>query len=328
MCLAGLVSVAAACSETTPTAPSPVVTVEGPATSLMCPAGVDLLLNARQQVAVTFPLPTVGGLDATKSECVPGSGSMFSVGTTRVTCSSTVAADLVTSCRFAVRVTSRSLLVTDILAFGDSITSGTVSELLAVQTLSGVSVSYPAQLEGLLQERYPEQTFSIVNAGVDGEGSSGGRARLPGVLDVFRPDVLLLLEGINGLEFLGPENVAEDLEAMVAIAQSRGVSVLLATVLPLGDDKAAQRPGARAAIDDLNQRIRQIAQRRGAGLVDLFSAFSQTPTLIGRDGLHPTEVGYQLMAGEFLGEIISRWEKSEEGPGLSLGSQGQRLPRN
>ena len=327
MCLASLVSVVAACSETTPTAPSPVVTVAGPATSLMCPASVNLLINGGQRVAVTFPLPTIGGLEVTKSVCTPASGSRFSVGTTSVTCASTVAAELATSCSFAVRVTTRRLLVTNIVAFGDSITNGTVSEALAVPTLSGSPVSYPAQLEGLLQERYPQQTLRIVNAGVGGESVPEGQSRLPGVLDRFRPDVLLLLEGIIGLETIGPDRVAADLEAMVASAQSRGISVLLATLLPVGDNKEAKRPSVRAAINDLNQRIQQIAQRPGVGLVDLFATFAQTPTLIGVDGLHPTEVGYRVMAEEFLRAIVSRWE-SAEGPDLSPGAQTYHFPRD
>ena len=319
LCCVALFAAMVACIETTPTTPSPVVSFEGPGfqTALVCPEGVDRVINVGQEVSVSFPAPTIAGQEAGKATCTPASGSVFPVGTTTVTCSATAAADLATNCTFAVRVALRQLAITKIVAFGDSITTGTVSQALAQSTLAGTPLSYPAQLEGLLQDRYPEQNLEIVNAGSGGEDSSEGRARLPGVLNTFRPEVLLLLEGVNRLELVGPENVASDLDAMVATAQSSGVAVLLATLTPVGDIKEIERPGLRTAIDDLNQQIRQIAQDRQLGpVVDLFSLFERTPSLIGRDGLHPTANGYQVMADEFRRAIVSRWELSE-GPVLS-----------
>lgn len=290
----------------------------GSVASLVCPGSVDRLLNELREVSISFPMPTVGGQEVTKSECAPVSGSMFSIGTSTVSCSASVAADLVEGCTFEVRVASRRLTVTNFVAFGDSITSGTVSLAAAMPTLAGIAVSYPAQLQDMLRERYPEQDLTIVNAGRGGEDAGEGRVRLPGVLDVFGPEVLLLLEGINRLELIGVEKVASDLEAMVTSGVSRGATVLLATLTPVGDVKAADRPGVQEAVEDLNERIRQIAQDYSLGpVVDLFAVFEQAPSLIGRDGLHPTADGYRVMADEFMKAIMSRWEETE-GPVLSL----------
>ena len=322
LCLVLLV-VTAACGETTPTAPSVVVNVEGPGflTPLTCPATIDRVINGTGEVLVSFSLPTAGGQEATKSSCSPASGSMFRIGTTTVTCSATEAPDLVSSCTFMVRVTSRSLAATRFVAFGDSITSGIVSTALATPTLAGNPISYPAQLQDSLVERYPDQDFTVINAGVGGEDSAQGRARLPGVLDAFRPEVLLLLEGINRLELTGAARVASNLDAMVAAGRSRGAIVLLATLTPVGNIKEIQRPGVRAAIVDLNRRIWQIARDRRLGsVVDLFAVFERNPSLIGRDGLHPTVAGYRVMADEFLGAIVSRLEQNE-GPAVSLSLQ-------
>ena len=277
---------------------------------------------------VSFSLPTVGGQEATKSSCTPASGSMFSIGTTTVSCSATEAADLVTGCSFMVRVASRRLAVTRFVAFGDSITSGTVSQALALQTLAGNQLSYPVQLRDLLVERYPDQDFTVVNAGVGGEDTSQGRGRLPGVLDVFRPQVLLLLEGIIRLELIGPANVANDLESMVASGLDRGARVLLATLTPVRDIKAIELPGVRAAINDLNRRIRWIAQARTLGpAVDLFVVFERNPSLIGRDGLHPTAEGFRVMADEFMRAIVSRFEQTE-GPAVTLSLPAAQIAGN
>jgi lysophospholipase L1-like esterase len=105
---------------------------------------------------------------------------------------------------------------------------------------------------------------------------------------------------------------------MVTSGVGRGATVLLATLTPVGDVKAAERPGVQEAVEDLNERIRQIAQDHGLGqVVDLFAVFDETPSLIGRDGLHPTADGYRIMADEFMKTIMSRWEETE-GPALSL----------
>lgn len=99
-----------------------------------------------------------------------------------------------------------------IVAFGDSLTFGTgASE----------TESYPAQLERLIGRR-------VIDAGVPGEVSAAGLERLPAVLDEHRPQLLLLCEGGNDfLRQLGKRQAAEHLRAMVRLARSRGVDVLL-----------------------------------------------------------------------------------------------------
>ena len=319
-CSLVVVLVSAACSESAPTAPSALVTLEGPgfSSSLVCSTDIDRVLNMAQEVNVLFPLPAIGGKEVTKSKCEPVSGSLFSIGTTTVTCSATAGPALLASCQFSVRVAMRRLKITKVVAFGDSITSGFVSRAAVMPTLAGPPVSYPAQLKDRIEARYPDQTFTIVNAGLGGENTITGRERLPGVLDTYRPEVLLLLEGINELDNLGATKVANDLKEMVASGLSRGADVLLATLMPVGNVREIQRPGTRAAVQELNEQIRQIARNRNLGpVVDLFSVFKRTPSLLGRDGLHPTAAGYRAIADAFLEAILLRWEVTK-GPMITL----------
>jgi lysophospholipase L1-like esterase len=99
-----------------------------------------------------------------------------------------------------------------VLAFGDSLTFGTgASE----------EESYPAQLEKLIGRR-------VVRAGVPGEVTAQALARLPGALDEHAPRLLLLCIGGNDfLRRLGNSQAEANVRAMVKLAQSRGVSVLL-----------------------------------------------------------------------------------------------------
>jgi lysophospholipase L1-like esterase len=99
---------------------------------------------------------------------------------------------------------------------------------------------------------------------------------------------------------------------MVREAQRRGMPVFLGTLLP-------QRRGACRAFDWLdgvedvsaaNSQIRSMAVTEGANLVDLYPAFAGfTDTLLGPDGLHPSETGYQTMANLFYAAIVQRLDQ-------------------
>jgi lysophospholipase L1-like esterase len=99
-----------------------------------------------------------------------------------------------------------------VLAFGDSLTFGTgASE----------AESYPAQLESLIGRR-------VVRAGVPGEVTAQALERLPAALDEHAPQLLLLCIGGNDfLRRLGNAQAERNVRAMVQLAKSRGVSVLL-----------------------------------------------------------------------------------------------------
>lgn len=102
-----------------------------------------------------------------------------------------------------------------ILAFGDSITYGTGA---------APGESYPAVLERLIGRR-------VVNAGVPGEVTAEGLARLPGVLEQERPALMILCLGGNDLlRHLDRQQAADNLRAMVRLAQERGVAVVLIAV--------------------------------------------------------------------------------------------------
>lgn len=99
-----------------------------------------------------------------------------------------------------------------VLAFGDSLTFGTGA---------AESESYPAQLEKLIGRR-------VVRAGVPGEVTAQALGRLPEALDQHAPRLLLLCIGGNDfLRRLGNRQAEDNVRAMVKLAKSRGVDVLL-----------------------------------------------------------------------------------------------------
>jgi len=102
-----------------------------------------------------------------------------------------------------------------ILAFGDSLTAGTGA--------AGTE-SYPAVLAGMTGRR-------VINAGLLGEISSSGLQRLPELLEREQPALLLLCHGGNDLlRQQDQQQLAENLRAMVGLANEKGVPVLLIAV--------------------------------------------------------------------------------------------------
>jgi acyl-CoA thioesterase-1 len=82
----------------------------------------------------------------------------------------------------------------------------------------------------LLEQKLKAQKIDarIVNASISGETTSGGRTRLPALLDQHKPNLVVLELGANdGLRGL-PVNAAEDnLRTMISLAQKKHAKVLL-----------------------------------------------------------------------------------------------------
>jgi lysophospholipase L1-like esterase len=210
-----------------------------------------------------------------------------------------------------------TLKVTRILSFGDSLTEGVVQPPAAISPMFiDVPASYPAKLQALETARYTSQTITVFNGGRAGERvkDPATRPRFDDDVKQAQPDVLLLMEGTNDLGDYagltgsalqnGITTIVNALEDLVRDAQGRGVAPFVATI-------PAQRPsgsrgGAAGIVAPFNAAVRVMAAKKGATLVDVNA---QLPlSLIGLDGLHPTEEGYEKMAEIFQGALAAVYE--------------------
>lgn len=99
-----------------------------------------------------------------------------------------------------------------ILAFGDSLTAGYVVDK---------QHSYPTVLSQLSGRK-------VVNAGISGEVTKDGLARLADVIDENSPDLIILLEGGNDiLRNHNLEQTKQNLTAMIGLAKEKGVQLVL-----------------------------------------------------------------------------------------------------
>ena len=99
-----------------------------------------------------------------------------------------------------------------ILAFGDSLTYGTGVKKEA---------SYPAILEQL-------SGFKVINEGIPGEISAAGLERLPGLLNEYEPQLLVLIHGGNDiLRKIPHEQTTRHLNQMISLARQRDIKVVM-----------------------------------------------------------------------------------------------------
>jgi len=163
-----------------------------------------------------------------------------------------------------------------VLAFGDSLTAGNGAPQQG---------SYPAQLSRMIN-------LSVINGGVSEEESHQGRDRLANLLDQYRPELLILCHGGNDLLRKRPlAQLEENLEAMIIMAQQRGIQVLLLGV---------PSPGIFLSG---NKVYETVADNTGVELIpDLIADVLSQPALKS-DTIHPNEAGYTEIAETITSEL-------------------------
>ena len=265
--------------------------------------------------AVSFASPVATGGSAPVSiACTPTSGGTFPSGNTTVGCTATDATGRQATCSFGVSVRAiPELTRTQFLSFGDSLTEGKLSLTLSM-LVDSPGHSYPAKLLQLLVERYTSQTPVVLNDGFGGELVTTAAGRLQDAIDEHRPEAILLMHGvndINGVQSGIVQSTVDGIEELTKRARNSGATTFVATLPPLGPGGKA---GCPECVEPLNDRIRAMAAGKGAILVDVHAAWGNRTGLMGADGIHPTEAGYQVIAEAFFEAIRRTLEKTPVTP--------------
>lgn len=175
---------------------------------------------------------------------------------------------------------------TVILAFGDSLTAG-----------YGVAPkdSFPAQLERRLNA--DGYHVRVINGGVSGDTTSGGRNRLAWAL-ADKPDLVILELGANdALRAIDPAVTRANLDAILTELDTRGVPVLLAGML------APPNLGARYG-RTFNGLFPDIAAKHGVAFYPFFlEGVAADAKLNQSDGMHPNADGVAVIVGRIAPQV-------------------------
>ena len=177
---------------------------------------------------------------------------------------------------------------TEILAFGDSLTSG-----------FGLppDKALPARLEAKL--RADGLAIHVVNGGVAGDTTAGGLARLDWAL-AQKPDIVILELGANDmLRGIDAATVRANLDAMITKIQASGAKLLLTGMLasPNFGEEYQQA---------FNRIYPELAEAHNVPLYPfLLDGVALDPQFNQPDGLHPNEQGVAVIV-DHIAPYIAR----------------------
>lgn len=209
-----------------------------------------------------------------------------------------------------------------IVTFGDSTTVG-----------YSVTDNYPRQLGRRLKKLGIETT--IINAGVNGDTTSGAAKRFDEAVLAHNPDVVIIQFGLNDQTmrlyedpremkpYVSQDEYAANLRRFVSELRSRNCRVVLMTPNPMCWTETLERHypagpfldapnGGNQLLKRYVKAVREIARTEKVPLVDVFRHFSEYEKKTGRkiqelfldDGVHPNERGYDLIVDKLIPHVL------------------------
>lgn len=155
-----------------------------------------------------------------------------------------------------------------------------------------------------LAQYFPGKPY--VNRGISGQTTAQMLVRLFEDVINLKPAVLVLYAGTNDVaRNNGPqtiEMVQQNFQAMVELAQLHSIRVVLCSVTPVSDYGPRKMTEGRPPSDvlRLNTWLKAYAEKTKSVYADYFAAVVDDKGFlkaeVSRDGLHPNEKGYELMA--------------------------------
>jgi lysophospholipase L1-like esterase len=157
-----------------------------------------------------------------------------------------------------------------------------------------------------LPDYFPGKPY--INRGIDGQTTPEMLVRFRQDVIALHPKVLVVLAGTNDIAGVTGPTLNEDIEAnyasMADLARAHGIRVVFASILPVhnythdAEESFALRP--RDRILALNKWLKDYCAQNRFVYLDYFSALVDDRGMLKRtladDGLHPTDVGYKIMA--------------------------------
>lgn len=189
----------------------------------------------------------------------------------------------------------------NIIAFGDSLFAGYGFDNPGAD-------SYPAKLEAALRSK--GINARIVNAGISGDTTAGGKQRIAFLLDEQeeKPDLFILELGANDmLRGLAPSEARANLSAMLDELKKREIPALLMGMRAPPNYGPEYQTEFDAIYGDL-------AKEYNAALIPFWlGSIFEDRSLFQSDRIHPTEEGIEKLVEATLEQVNEALPETEEG---------------
>jgi lysophospholipase L1-like esterase len=165
-----------------------------------------------------------------------------------------------------------------ILAFGDSLTYGTGTSR---------ENSYPSVLEKLTG-------IEVINAGIPGETSGQGLQRLPGLIERYQPDLIIICQGGNDiLRKMDMDIMQGNIQKMIDLARKNNSQAILIGVPDFG-----------IFLEPL-PLYRSLAEKNAIPIAEDILSDIISDNRLKADRVHPNAEGYRLLAEE-IASLLQR----------------------
>ncbi len=160
----------------------------------------------------------------------------------------------------------------------------------------------------LLANRLAQENseLEVVNGSVSGETTTGGRARLPSLLQRYKPAfVLIELGGNDGLRGLPLSLMRENLTDMIQLSQKSGATVMIAGM------QIPPNYGPRYT-EPFFAQYAELAEEFDLYLIPfLIDGIPQQPELMQADGIHPKAEAQSMILDNFWPVLLEALQPSD-----------------
>ena len=152
--------------------------------------------------------------------------------------------------------------------------------------------AFPEQLSKLLKDK--GINANIINAGVSGDTTAGGLARLDWSVQPGTDGVIVELGANDALRGIAPNQTLENLESIIQNLKKRNIKVLLVGM------KSPPNMGQKY-VDEFDAIYPALAEKHGLHFYPFFlDGVVANSDLNQSDGIHPTAKGIMLITNRFL----------------------------
>jgi acyl-CoA thioesterase-1 len=184
------------------------------------------------------------------------------------------------------------LFVAAVLAVPAGWTAEKTIIVLGDSLSSGYGLATEQSWVSLLRQRLKSQGYGydVVNASIAGDTSSGGRARLPGVIQRHLPSIVVIeLGGNDGLRGQSTAGLRKNLAAMIELSQAAGARVVLAG-MRIPPNYGPEYTKALTSV------YTSLADEYHVTLIPfLLQGVALHPDLMQPDGIHPNAEGQAIV---------------------------------
>ncbi|WP_221895594.1 arylesterase [Bathymodiolus japonicus methanotrophic gill symbiont] len=141
--------------------------------------------------------------------------------------------------------------------------------------------------------------YTIYNASISGDTSAGGLARLPQLLKLYKPEILLLELGANdGLRGMSLISMQKNLSTIIAEAKKSGAEVLLLSM------RIPSNYGKRYT-DMFYSSYEKVAREQNISVVPfILNGIALDKSQMQNDGLHPNEKAQPIIANHVAAYLL------------------------